>query len=148
MHSEYIQFIILHILYDKFESTGSSQDIRTNEVLGSPDLNYLGSKTISAEIDYLAGQKTPIIIGSSSTGHSPYSWLRISSEGVKIIRDIMKNYPLYLNSIDDQECKQLYTQVAAMQNKTGERLEIYGFIIRKPKYFEDFLIDVLATIPR
>jgi hypothetical protein len=107
----------------------------TNELINNAELSYLDG--VAAEIDYLAGMT--FLLGGSTTGGSPFSQVQITGDGIKIIRWIIKNYPPYLNSIDDRECKQIYNQVSATQSETGKRLEIYGFIKSQPKYFEDFL---------
>lgn len=137
MSPEYIQFTILHILYDYFIAAGESKDTRVSQVIDNAELNYLDDITVSAEIDYLAGKK--FIMGSSSTGQSPYSWIKISSSGIDIIRFILRHYPLFLSQLEDAQCKQKCKLISAIKTEKGRRLEIYGFINDKPNYFEDFL---------
>jgi hypothetical protein len=137
LSSEYIQFRILYILYDKFESEGNSRDVRVNEVFDDPELNYLQGKTVSIEVEYLAGKN--FIRGSSRNGQSPFQYVKILSDGVEIIRYIMRDYPLTLMDSSDKEYKQKYNQISATQNLKGKRLEIFGFIKDHVEHFEGYL---------
>jgi hypothetical protein len=137
LSSEYIQFRILYILYDKIESEGNSRDIRVDELINDPELNYLDPKTVSIEIEFLAGKN--FILGSSRTGQSPFQYVKILSEGIGIIRHVMKDYPLTLRDNADKEYKQKYNQISATQNLKGKRLEIFGWIKDHVGDFEDYL---------
>jgi hypothetical protein len=108
-----------------------------SELINHLDLSYLDPINVRAEIDYLAGKN--FLLGGSRNGLSPFSQVQITSDGIEIVRSIMKNYPIYLKNNEDEVCKQLRRQVSAIQSDRGRRLEIYGFIKRKVNYFEDFL---------
>lgn len=62
LSSEYIQFTVLNLLYDKFKSRQNAWTI-VNELLDNDELNYLNKNDVATEIDYLAEEK--ILTGGS-----------------------------------------------------------------------------------
>lgn len=138
MESEFVHFLILYVLYDKFETDGDSKDIRVTELMEHPDLNYIHSTTVSAEIDYLAGKK--FITGSSGTGKSPFDAVRISNYGIEVIKFILKEFPKYLSTFQfDGESLLVYRQISAFPNDKGKLSMIYSLIQQKPDLLDAFL---------
>lgn len=119
-------------------AVGYSKDIRASEVIDNPELNHFDRKTVSVEIDYLAGKK--FIMGSSSTGQSPYDWLKISAEGVEIIRSILEDYPNLMKDRGDEESRWKYDQILATRDEIGRRREIYADIKNHLEDLEDYLV--------
>jgi hypothetical protein len=136
--SEYIQFRILYVLYDKFESTGSSQGIQAADILANPELSYVGSIALSTEINYLAKKKF-ITILSDMPSDANTDWLEINSPGIDTIRFVIKYFPIYLKDVEDQECKDKAKHILAIQNEYGKRVEIYAFIKSHLDYFQEFV---------
>lgn len=55
MSSDFIQFMILYVLYDKYDS-GLRNWIKARELLDSSELDYLDGNIVATEIDFLAGK--------------------------------------------------------------------------------------------
>jgi len=146
LSSEIIQFTVLNLLYDRFE-TRQRAWVRLYELLNSEELNYLDENLVATEIDFLA-EKT-ILTGASGDGQPPFTEVKINGTGLHIVRFVSREFPKYLSEIENEECKLKFKQISAMQNEKERRMEILSFIKEKPNYFEDFVqkTDALSLNP-
>lgn len=56
----------------------------------------------------------------------------------------MRDYPIFLREIGDEECKQKYDHISATKNEKGKRLEIFAFIQDHVQDFEAYLVKTRA----
>lgn len=134
MSSEYIQFIVLNLLYDKFESRQSAWT-KISFLLDHTELIPFNSNSVATEIDYLA--EKGILTGASGTGQPPFTEVKINGAGLHIVRFVLKEFPKYLLETEEKECKDKSKQISAMSEK-GKRMEVLAFIKERPNYFDDF----------